>query len=340
MEDATMIGKRNPQFSILDGVFNSRTKRSRSDALLDKINNFVDWKKLAALSQGVFKDTTRGRPTIPVEFSLKCLFLQYLYNLSDPALEDALIDRLSFQRFLGISFDRDIPDFSTIWRFRERLVKTGILDRMFDMLLADLEEKKLVLRRGTLVDATIVQAARKQRKEEEAGDENTSETPRQMAQRDCDATTTKKGKTFYYGYKGHIGMDEGSGIIRKKRFTTASVHDSTEFDNLVSGDERSVFSDKAYANDERKREFRKNGIFCGILDKAKRNHPLSGKQKKDNVQKSRVRSAVERPFAHFKHLYGYVRTRYVTLKRNDCQFTFLCMISNIRRGIALSASSA
>ncbi len=94
-------------------------------------------------------------------------------------------------------------------------MNAGVFDRLFDALLEDLEAKKLVLRRGTLVDATIVQAARKQRKKEEAGDENTSETPRQMAQRDCDATATKKGKIFYYGYKGHIGVDQGSGIIRK-----------------------------------------------------------------------------------------------------------------------------
>ena len=328
-----MIGTRNSQISILDGAFNSRTKRSRSDALLEKLADAVDWKRLAEISQGVFKDTKRGRPTIPVEFSLKCLFLQYLYNLSDPALEDALIDRLSFQRFLGISFDRDIPDFSTIWRFRERLTNTGLYDRLFEAVVADLDAEGMVLRRGTLVDATIVHAARKQRRSEP--DEGTPAAPREESQHDHDATVTKKGKTFYYGYKGHIGVDQGSDIIRTKRFTTASVHDSTEFSNLVSGDERSVFSDKAYANDETKREFRAKGIFNGVLDKGRRNRPLSRKQKKDNAQKSSVRSAVERPFAHFKRLYGYVRTRYVTLRRNDLQFTFLCMIHNFRRKIAL-----
>jgi len=95
-----MIGKQNSQISILDGAFNSRTKRSRSDALLEKLADAVDWKRLAEISKGVFKDTRRGRPTIPVEVSLKCLFLQDLYNLSAPALEAALSDRWSFQRFL------------------------------------------------------------------------------------------------------------------------------------------------------------------------------------------------------------------------------------------------
>jgi len=339
MEDMPMIGKQNSQISILDGAFNSRTKRSRSDALLEKLADAVDWKRLAEISKGVFKDTRRGRPTIPVEFSLKCLFLQYLYNLSDPALEDALIDRLSFQRFLGISFDRDIPDFSTIWRFRERLTNSGLFNRLFEAVVADLEAEGMVLRRGTLVDATIVHAARKQRKRNEP-DEELPATPREESQHDHDATVTKKGKTFYYGYKGHIGVDQGSDIIRTKRFTTAGVHDSTEFSNLVSGDERSVFSDKAYANDETKREFRAKGVFNGVLDKGRRNRPLSKKQKKDNAQKSRVRIAVERPFAHFKRLYGYVRARYVTLRRNDLHFTFLCIIQNIRRKIALKPAPA
>ncbi len=336
-----MIGKQKSQFSILDGAFNGRKKRCRSDALLEKINGFVNWDKLVQVCQEIYKDSRRGRPTVPIEFSLKCLVLQYLYGLSDPGLEDALIDRLSFQRFLGISFDEQIPDFSTIWRFRERLVKANLLDTLFETLVQELDAQSLILRRGTLIDATLVQSARKPKKKEDAqcdkeSDHRACKNVRQEAQQDTDATHTKKGKKRYYGYKGHIGVDHSSGIIRKKVFTTASVHDSQERGNLISGDERSVFGDKAYADDTQKRMMRREGIYCGVLDKGKRNHPLSKKQKKRNKQKSRVRNAVERPFAHFRNLYGYCRARYVNLDRNDLHFTFLCMIHNIRRGIALS----
>jgi IS5 family transposase len=344
-----MVGKQNSQLSLLDGAFFARKKRCRSDALLEQINAYVNWSTLAHRCVRVFKDSKRGRPTIPIEVSLKCLFLQFLYDLSDPALEDAIIDRLSFQRFLGVSFDEELPDFSTIWKFRERLVEHDVYDSLFDEILAGLDERGFVLRRGTIVDATIVQAARRQRKiipdtsapSEElpprGDDPSTSDSPRKQAQRNRDATSTKKGKKYYYGYKGHIGTDQGSNIIRRKRYTTASVHDSQERENLMCGDERSQFGDKAYGSDDLKRDLRKKGVFYGILDKGKREHPLSPRQHHRNKQKSRVRCAVERPFAHMKRWCGYNRARYVNLKRNDLHFTFLCIIHNVRRGIALSA---
>jgi IS5 family transposase len=193
------------------------------------------------------------------------------------------------------------------------------------------------------VDATIIQAARRPFKKNGddrngQGGERSPDGQRnihQEAQQDNTATHTQKNNKHYYGYKGHIGLDQSSGIIRRKIFTTASVHDSQKIDDLISGDEKSVFGDKAYADDERKRHMRKNGIYYGILDKGRRNRSLSGKQKTLNKKKSRVRNAVERPFAHFKNLYHYHRVRYVNLVRNDLHFTFLCMIHNIRRGIAL-----
>ena len=329
-----MIGRAKTQLTLLDSVLNKRKKKSRTDELLKKMDEFVDWDKLIEVCSVVFKDSKRGRPSLPIIFSLKSLFLQFLYDLSDPGLEDALTDRLSFQRFVGIGFDEEAPDFTTIWRFRERLVKADLYDRLFELINEGLEARGVVLKRGTLVDATIVTSARRPRRK--ATDEE--KTARAKAQEDGDARFTKKRKRTYYGYKGHIGVDEGSGVIRKKAFTAADVHDSQKIDELVSGDERSVFGDKAYMSAERKRRLRQKGVWCGILDKGYRNRPLSEKQKQLNRKKSRVRSAVERPFAHFKHLYGYGRARYVNLKRNDLEFTFLCMIHNVRRGIAFTAA--
>jgi transposase, IS5 family len=213
-------------------------------------------------------------------------------------------------------------------------VKKQLYDRLFGIIVADPDARGVVLRRGTLIDATIVQSARRPCRK--ADDEET--TLRQKAQQDRDAEFTKKGKKTHYGYKGHIGVDEGSGVIRKKVFTAANVHDSKETDALISGDERSVSADKAYVSEERKRGLRKKGVFCGIPDKGYRNRPLAKKQKKMNRKKSRVRSAVERPFARFKHLYGYRRSRYVNTARNDLRFTFLCIIHNVRRGIAPAAA--
>jgi transposase, IS5 family len=324
-----MIGKQKSQISLLDSAFNTRKKHCRTDKLLNNIDKFVNWDNLESICKGMYKDSKRGRPSLPIIFALKCLVLQYLYNLSDPALEDALIDRLSFQRFLGISFDTEIPDFTTIWRFRERLVKANLLDKIFESVLKQLDKRNIILRKGTLIDATLVQAARKKVKQDSE--------PHQSSQRDHDATGTKKGGKQYFGYKGHIGTDEGSNIIRRVRFTTASVHDSREFNNLICGDERSVFADKAYADDNIKRNMRQQDIYYGIMDKGRRGRPkLSKKQKKANNWKKKVRNAVERPFAHFKKHMGYRYVRYVNLKRNELHFTFLCVIHNIRRGIALT----
>jgi IS5 family transposase len=332
-----MIGKKKSQFSLLDGAFNTRTKRSRTDKLLKKIDKFVNWDNLESICKRMYKDSKRGRPSLPIIVALKCLVLQYLYNLSDPALEDALIDRISFQRFLKISFDTELPDFTTIWRFRERLIKADLLDEIFNSILKQLDKRNLIIRKGTLVDATLVQAARKKVKSKGTYNGNV----KRSSQKDYDASGTQKGGKQYYGYKGHIATDEGSNIIRRRRFTTARVHDSREFNNLICGDERSVFADKAYADDTIKRNMREKGTYYGIMDKGRRGRPkLSNKQKKANAWKKKVRNAVERPFAHFKKHMGFRSVRYVNLERNELHFTFLCMIHNMRRAIALTVSGA
>jgi len=334
-----MIGKPKSQVSLLDSAFSKRKKRSRSDSLLQKIDKFVDWQELETICQPMYKASRRGRPTIPIQFSLKCLILQYLYNLSDPALEDALVDRLSFQRFLGISFESEIPDFTTIWRFRERLNKAGLLNNVFEAVVKQLDQRNTLLRRGTLIDATLVQAARRPSKQDSPQDGDTSSGGRADSQRDRDASSVKQGKKFCYGYKGHIAVDQGSGIIRKQSFTSACVHDSQQTGELICGDEQALFADKAYASDELKQSCRKNGVFYGVLDKGRRNRPLSQKQKKANNRKSRIRNAVERPFAWFKRILGYRMVRYVNLRRNALQFTFLCIVHNLRRGVCLSTKT-
>jgi len=331
-----MIKTQQTQISILDSVLSGRKKRSRSDNLLESIDKFVDWSPLAKQCEVMFKKSNRGRPVTPIIFSLKCLFIQFLYGLSEPGLEDALIDRLSFQRFLGISFDEEIPDFTTIWKFKARLIKHNLYNQLFDTILEQLESKNLILKKGTLIDATIVQSARRPNKKKT--DTTEREIKERSSQKDYDASHTQKGKKTYYGYKGHIGVDQGTNIIRTKAFTTASPHDSQKRDELICGDESSVFADKAYDDDDVKRKCRAEGIYYGILDKGRRNRPLSKSQKKRNKKKSRVRNAVERPFAHFKNLYAYSRVRYLTLERNNLHFTFLCMIHNVRRGIALDTT--
>ena len=325
-----MIGRPTVQMNLLDGALANRKKRSRREKALQAIGSLVDWDALVKEIEPLYKQSKRGRPSVPIRYMIKILVLQNLYNLSDPEMEDALIDRLSFQRFVGLSFMDEIPDFTTIWRFRERLAKGDVLDKLFNMVVEMIEKKGKVLRKGqiSIIDATLVSAARKPPK---PGQENSS-------QKDSDARPAKKGNKGYYGYKGHINMDKDTGLVQRAQLTPANVHDSRVFEKLLRGTERAVFADKAYDSRARKRRLRSEGIFYGILERGRRNHPLTERQKQHNHRKSRIRNPVERVFAHLKRWSGYSRVRYVTLERNALQFMLHCMAYNLKRGLVLAAA--
>jgi len=255
---------------------------------------------------------------------------RHLYQLSDPQLEDQLIDRLSFRRFAGLPLEEQVPDFSTFWRFREALADEGLLEELFEAVTAQLGAKGLILKRGTVVDATII----------ESGNRPLSDDRRRQlesapsAQIDTDADSTQKGGTHYFGYKGHIGVDVGSKLIRRVSFTKASPHDSTQLEHLLSGDERSIFADKAYPSKELKTRCREEGIYYGILEKAYRNTPLSGSQKARNERHRRVRRYVEHPFAAIKGRYGMGVASAKTKLRNKARFIMSAICWNIERSIS------
>ena len=187
------------------------------------------------------------------------LFIQYLYNLSDPELENQLIDRLSFQQFVGLSFNNEIPDFTTLWRFKEKLIAHKLIDKLFDTILAQLDTKGLLVKQGTIVDATIVNSTTQPMKREER------DAQKDNPQVDTDAAYTAKRNKYYYGYKGHIGVDKGSKLIRKQTYTPANVHDGTQLDHCLSGDEQAIYADSAYQKRERRAAMEALDIHDGIL---------------------------------------------------------------------------
>ncbi len=311
----------------MDQLFSVRTP---TNTYLDDITALIDWGPIRAQLQTAYGPSRRGRPTRDLLQLFKGLLLQAWYHLSDPGLERALNDRLSFQRFLGLSLDEAVPDETTFWRFRNRLEETGVLDAVFQAVLDQLAAHELIVEKGTLIDATIKPAAsRPPRTDRQTGETHPS--------RDADATfVTKRGKTTF-GYKAHLGVDLGSDLIKTVTVTPANVHDSTKFEQLLTGHEQSVFADKAYAKAERKRHLRAEGVYCGILDKAYRNRPLSATQQRDNTQKTRIRNRVERIFATWVKDYGYVKTRYTTLARNTAQVVVLSLAFNLKRARTLLA---
>lgn len=284
---------------------------------LERIDDAVDWGGLAQLVAGVYA-ASEGRPSYPPLMMVKVLLLEQWYNLTDPQMEEALGDRISFRRFVGLGLQDDTPDHSTISRFRGMLTKR-IVEGLMEELNRQLEEKGLMVKAGTLMDATLVESqGRRVSSEEEATDK--------------DAAWTHKGGRHYYGYKVHVGVDEGSGLIRKAVMTAANVNDTEVADELIMGDEKMVYADRAYDTHERRRKLKRMGIEDGIMKRGNKHHPeVSERDKERNQLISKVRSRVEKVFGTLKRTYGYSRVRYIGLERNATEMWLKCMAYNLRR---------
>lgn len=317
------------QLSFGDGLLSNRRKISKLSKHLATLDEIIDWQPLVREISIIDKTNTKagGRPRKNPLWMMKATFLQSLFSLSDPQLEDQLIDRLSFQRFVGINLDQEIPNFSTFWRFKEALAEHKLDERIFELINQQLEAKGLMIKKGTIVDASILPSSTRPLSNEKR--EELAENPSPHI--DTDAKSTRKGGTYYFGYKGHIGVDVESKLIRKLTFTPANAHDSTQTEKLVSYDEKALFGDKAYADGHHKYSARHYGWFYGVLDKARRGQPLSNAQKKRNRKLSRVRSAVEHPFAWMKTKANLVAMRAKNQARNRLRFVFGCIGWNVSR---------
>jgi len=302
--------------------------KTQSKQTLSFINEKIDWKKLLQPIERVLSKeksglADTGRPTHDLLIIVKCFLLQSIYNLSDPRLEEEIADRRSFQLFLGLSSGDAIPDETSICRYRELFARLSLDKKLFESFNRQMTEKKFIVGKGTIVDATIKQA---------------QATP--QSERDDDAQFTKKRGKTYYGYKVHIGMDADTDIIHTVEFTAANVHDSAMFDDLLLGTEKRVYADKGYAKKERREQLRRQGIVPKIMHKGYRNRPITDKQRKQNTIYSKTRNAVERPFGFMTVVLNYVRCRYYDFGRNRFQFMLAAMVYNIRRLISLTARTS
>jgi transposase, IS5 family len=303
-----------------------RTKPSRSTKFLEKLDEQVDWKPFKDILSSIYS-SYRGRKSFPLITLFKSLLLQQWYDLSDYALEDAINDRLSFRAFVGISMSEDVPDHSVYSRFRSQLRDKGLMDDLFKELDRQLEIKGLVLKKGTLVDASVVQANVSPPSQTKEGKAGKSET-------DQDARWVCMGKKRSFGYKMHVGVDQESGIIRSHAFTPANTYEGHILPALVRGDEQWVFADKAYDSKENNNCLAEKKVGNGIMFHGHTHRKLTEMYRKCNRFISGIRSGVERIFGTLKRSYGYSRVRYVGLERNHQQFSFLCMAYNMRKMIS------
>jgi IS5 family transposase len=267
-----------------------------------------------------------GRPPYEPAVMFKALLLAQLYDLSDAALEEALNDRVSFRRFVGLALDSVMPDHTTLCRFRNRLIEAGLMDKLFAEFNKQLEANGMILKRGTMVDATLVEAAgARPQGEQSATDEDA-------------AFAKKEGKPgSIYGYKAHVGVDQDSELIRKAVLTPANINETTVADELVCFDEAAVYADKGYAKEARRRMLKAAGIQDGIMHKSWGGGPkLTDWQRQKNKAIARIRCRVETVFAIFKKHMGYRRVRYIGLIKNQAQLLFLAFAYNLKRAAVLA----
>ena len=314
------------QLGLVDGLLGPDLGRN---SRLDAIDAAIDWRAVERIVDVVY-DAPEGRPSYPPLSLVKALLLQQWFGLSDVRLEEALSDTLSYRRFVRLSLEERTPDHSTISRFRTALRERKLDEALFEEIVRQLEAKGLVLKQGTLMDATLVHA--------QAGKPRMAEGKAAKSEVDPDADWTRKSGRSYFGYKAHLAVDEGSGIIRRAILTSAKIYESEVADDLVMGDEAAVYADKAYEHKERRARLKAAGIKDRIMHRSHKNQRgLPHWQSRRNVLISPIRCAVERVFGTLKRCYGYERVRYFGLDRNLTQLRLLCTAFNLRKAVALGA---
>jgi len=292
---------------------------------LDGIGAVAKWYRFEKLLKKLVPEGP-GRPPYEPLVMFKALLLANLYDLSDAALEEQLNDRISFRRFVGLALEAAMPDHTTICRFRNRLVAAGLLDRLFEEFNQQLEKNGLVLKRGTLIDATLIEAApAKPRPGESGGDPDA-------------AIAAKEGKPgVIYGYKAHIAADQDSQLIRKAEMTAANVNETTVADRLLCFDAAAVYADKAYSTRARRALLRAHRIKDRILHKSWGGGPkLTHWQRARNRLIAPIRSQVETVFAVFKKHMGFRRSRYIGLAKNSAHLLLIALAYNLRRASVLA----
>lgn len=299
---------------------------------LDRISGLIDWDRLAGLIRKVRPGET-GRPPYEPLAMFKALLLQQWYGLSDPGLEEVLLDRVSFRRFCGFALDAQTPDETTLCRFRNALQQAGLGEALFQEVLRQLEAAGYVLKTGTLIDATLIQSSGRT--------PGSGSTPRETESRsahDPQANWTRHGarRKLFFGYKAHISVDQGSGLIRARKLTGAKTAESDVADDLVLGDEKAVYADKAYEKRARRQALKARGIKDRIQHRRnKHQRALPRWQSVRNKLIGRVRQAVERTFSQIKGRYCLSRMRYAGIAANAFHLDLIAIAYNLRTAAAI-----
>ena len=314
------------QMSLGERGFERKTKRTRKREFLDEMNLVVPWAELVSLiaPHAPQPGTKGGRPPFAVETMLRIHFLQQWFNLSDPAMEEALYDTPMFREFAGLDIGEDhLPDESTILRFRHLLEAHQLSIQILATVNATLSAKGLLLREGTVVDATLIAAP--------------SSTKNSRSERDPEMHQTRKGNQWYFGMKAHAGVDADSGLVHTVTATAANAHDITQAHALLHGQESDVFSDSGYRGVQKREEILTRhpdvnwhiAMMPGKRKALKKDTAMGAMLDKLEQTKARIRAKVEHPFRVIKRQFGYAKVKYRGLAKNTANLLTLFALSNL-----------
>lgn len=306
------------QQSLEASGFEKYRKKTRKEIFLDQMNAILPWAELCNAIEPVYPKASKqgGRPAIGIDRMLRIHFLQHWFELSDPSAEEALYDSPALRQFVGIDLGKEpVPDETTICKFRHLMERHNLGAELFRLVNVYLEENGLKLNKGTIVDATIIDAPRS--------------TKNEKRQRDPDMASTQKGNQWYFGLKAHIGVDSHSKLIHSVVVTSANVHDSQVLGDLLHGKERRVYGDSAYTGQKSQLKASAKHAKDFTHKRGRRNHPLSGEERQANRNKSKIRSRVEHVFGVLKHQFGFRKVRYKGLAKNAQAVFMKCALANL-----------
>ena len=306
-----------PSFSDLD--FQHKRRKTRREEFLERLDSLVPWERLEERIRPHYPEGERGRRPYPLAVMLRVHVVQVCHNLSDPAMEDLLYDSETVRRFAGLRLSAPLPDESTILHFRHLLERHQLGQELFEAIKTALGEQGMVLKEGTIVDATIIQAP--------------SSTKNREGQRDPEMHQVKKGKQYYFGMKLHIGVDAATGMVHSMVATPANVHDVTQAGNLLHGGEKRVWGDAGYTGVEKREENRDLEVEWLLALKPGKRRLLEPGSPEDLAEKGKasVRAKVEHPFWTVKGIFHYGKVRYRGLAKNRERLAVLLGITNLLR---------
>ncbi len=313
----------NHQLTFADSEFNGKRRKTRKELFLARMEALLPWAMMLEVIEPVYPKAGNGRRPYPLDTMLRIHCMQQWYSLSDGAMEDALYEITSMRLFAKLSLDQAIPDRTTIMNFRHLLEQHQLARQLFDAVNLWLSDAGIMMKQGTLVDATLIEAP--------------CSTKNKRGERDGEMHQTKKGNQWYFGMKAHIGVDAKSGLTHSLKTTAANEHDLNQVGNLLHGKEEFVFADAGYQGAENREELADVKAQWAIAMRPGRLKELKKHPRKNKAViaferlKSSIRAKVEHPFRIIKRQFGFVKARFKGLRKNDNQLAMLFTLANLFR---------